>query len=329
MSALGTFLLALQWQVNPQSGVPLPPRWGWYVVLYFFIGGLAAGCYAIASALQVVGDPRDREAVRIGHGLAFPGVLVCAVLLILDLGRPERFWHMVIESHHFPAPILKYWSPISLGSWILSLFGAMAFVSFIGVLLETGKLRWQPLVRLHQRLRPLPGWVRKAWGILGCLAGLALAGYTGVLMVAAVMPVWHNAVPLGGLFLASAVSTSYALLILLLLRRGRRHSDPTVRKLEEADRWAVWIEVALLLLVLAPLGALARPILTGGYGVLFWIGVVVAGLLAPMILDRIKRRGDLERRLRLRAILILVGGLVLRFVLVMAPQWPRVPPWHL
>ncbi|HEX7335806.1 MAG TPA: NrfD/PsrC family molybdoenzyme membrane anchor subunit [Gemmatimonadales bacterium] len=329
MSPLGLGLLALQWQVNPESGVPLAPRWGWYVVLYFFIGGLIAGCYAIASALQVVGDPRDREAVRIGHRLAFPGVLVCAVLLIVDLGRPERFWHMIIKSHHFPEPIFKYWSPISLGSWILSLFGALAFVSFIGVLLETGRLRWKPLVRLHQRVRQLPGWVSKAWGILGCLVGIALAGYTGVLMVSAVTPVWHNAVPLGGLFLASAVSTSYALLILLLLRRGRRHSDPTVRKLEDADRWAVWIEVALLLLVLVPLGALARPILTGAYGALFWVGVVVAGLLAPIILDRIKDRGDLERRLRLRAILILVGGLVLRFVLVMAPQWPQVPPWHL
>lgn len=329
MSALPPFLLALPWQVNPESGVPLPPRWGWYVVLYFFIGGLTAGCYAIASALQAVGDPRDREAARIGHSLAFPGVLVCAVLLIVDLGRPERFWHMIIKSHYFPEPIFKYWSPISLGSWVLSLFGAMAFVSFVGVLLETGRLRWKPLVRLHQRVRQLPRWVGVGWGILGCLVGFALAGYTGVLMLATVTPVWHNAIPLGGLFLASAVSTSYALLILLLLRRGRGHSDPTVRKLEEADRWAIWIEAALLLLVLVPLGALARPILTGGYGVLFWIGVVIAGLLAPMILGRNKRRGDLERRLRLRAILILVGGLVLRFVLVMAPQWPQVHPWHL
>ena len=328
MSSPVSFLLAQQWQINPESGVPLPPRWGWYVVLYFFIGGLTAGCYAIASALQVVGDPRDREAVRVGHGLAFPGVLVCAVLLIVDLGRPERFWHMIIKSHHFPEPIFKYWSPISLGSWLLSLFGAMAFVSFIGVLLETGRLRWTPLVRLHQRVRQLPRWIAVGWGILGCLVGFALAGYTGVLMVATVTPVWHNAIPLGGLFLASAVSTSYALLILLLLRRGRGDAHPTVRKLEDADRWAIWIEAALLLLVLVPLGALARPILTGGYGVLFWIGVVIAGLLAPIVLDWNKRRGNLERR-RLRAILILVGGLVLRFVLVMAPQWPHVRPWHL
>lgn len=321
--------LALQWPINPEAGVPLPPRWGWYVVLYFFTGGLIAGCYAIASALDAMRDPRDHDAVRLGYTIAFPGVLVCAVLLIVDLGRPERFWHMVIKSHYFPEPILKYWSPISIGSWVLSVFGAFAFISFMGVLVQNGRVRWRPVVRLADRLRRLPRAVLVAWSILGAFFGLFLAGYTGVLMVGTVRPVWHNAVPLGGLFLASALSGSYALLILLLARRGRGHTDPTVAKLAGADRWAVAIEVALLLLVLVPLGALARPIVTGGFGVLFWVGAVLAGLITPLVLDLTKRPGKVERQQLLRAALILVGGLVLRFVLVMAPQWPEVKPWHL
>jgi protein NrfD len=319
-------LAVLQWQINPQSGVPLPPRWGWYVVLYFFIGGLTGGCYAIASLLDALGDPRDRGAVRLGYTLAFPGVLLCAVLLILDLGRPERFWHMVIKSHYFPEPLLKYWSPISLGSWILSAFGTFAFISFVGVLLQRGRIRWPPLVRLGERLRRLPRPVHLAWSIVGSLLGFSLAGYTGVLMVGSVSPIWHNAIPLGGLFLASAVSSSYALLILLLARRSRDHSDPTLAKLEEADRWAIGLEVVLLLLVLLPLGALARPIVTGGYGVLFWVGAVLVGLVVPILLDLGGRR---QRRQVVRATLILAGGLVLRFVIVMAPQWPKVKPWHL
>ena len=320
--------LALQWPINPQVGVPHQPRWGWYVVLYFFTGGLIAGCYAIACALDAMGDPRDRDAVRLGYTIAFPGVLLCAVLLMIDLGRPERFWHMVIKSHYIPEPILKDWSPISIGSWVLSVFGAFAFISFVRVLVESGRVRWGPAVRLADRLRRVPRAAFVAWSILGAFFGLFLAGYTGVLMVGTVKPVWHNAVPLGGLFLASGLSTSYALLILLLLRRGRRHRDPTVAKLVGADRWAVAIEVVLLLLVLLPLGALARPIVTGGFGVLFWIGVVLTGLIAPVVLDLIGRRGHVERH-QLRAALILVGGLVLRFVIVMAPQWPQVKPWHL
>ena len=52
---------ALQWPINPDVGVPHQPQWGWYIVLYFFIGGLIAGCYAIACALDAMGDPRDRD----------------------------------------------------------------------------------------------------------------------------------------------------------------------------------------------------------------------------------------------------------------------------
>ena len=321
--------LSLQWPINPGAGVPLPPRWGWYVVLYFFIGGVIAGCYAIACALDVIGDPRDRDAVRLGYTIAFPGVLICAVLLIIDLGRPERFWHMVLKSHYFPEPILKYWSPISVGSWVLSTFGTFAFISFLRVLVESGRLRWRPVVRQAERLRRLPRAVFVTWSILGAVFGLFLGGYTGVLMVGTVRPVWHNAVPLGGLFLASGLSSAYALLILLLARRGRGHSDPTVAKLAGADRWAIIIEMVLLLLVLVPLGALARPIVTGGFGLLFWVGVVLAGLIAPIALDLIRRPGNVQRQQLLRAALILVGGLVLRFVIVMAPQWPQVKPWHL
>ncbi len=321
--------LALQWPVNPQAGVPLPPRWGWYVVLYFFIGGLIAGCYAIACALDAMGDPRDRVAVRLGYAIAFPGLLICAALLVVDLGRPERFWHMVIKSHYFPEPIFKHWSPISIGSWVLSVFGAFAFISFMSVLIESGKFRWKPIVRLADRLRRLPRAGFVAWLISGAFFALFLAGYTGVLMVATVKPVWHNAVPLGGLFLASALSGSYALLILLLARRGRGHTDATVSKLEDADRWALGIEVALLLLVLVPLGALARPMVTGGFGALFWLGVVLVGLIAPVALDLRTRRTPGHQQPALRAAMILVGGLVLRFVMVMAPQWPQVSPWHL
>jgi formate-dependent nitrite reductase membrane component NrfD len=319
--------LLVQWPVNPQSGVPLPPHWGWYVVLYFFIGGLTAGCYAVASALDALGDPRDRPAVRLGYSIAFPGVLICAVLLILDLGRPERFWHMVFKSNYFPELIFKHWSPISIGTWVLSIFGAFAFVSFLGVMLETGRLRWQPLHGVAQRIRSLPRGVMLAWSALGAFFGFFLAGYTGVLMVGTVAPVWHNAVPLGGLFLASALSGSYALLILLLHRRGRGHDDPTVVKLAHADRWALGIEIVLLLLVLVPLGALARPIVTGGFGILFWLGVVLAGLIAPFVLDF--AGANLGRREVLRSALVLFGGLMLRFVIIMAPQWPGVKPWSL
>jgi formate-dependent nitrite reductase membrane component NrfD len=321
--------LALLQLANPESGVPLPPRWGWYVVLYFFVGGLTAGCYAIAAALDLAGDPRDRGTVRLGYALALPGLLICTVLLIIDLGRPERFWHMLVKSKHVPAPIFKYWSPISLGSWILAVFGLFAFVAFLDAMLDSGRLRWQPAIRARDALRRLPHGLRAVWLVLGILFACGLGGYTGVLMVGTTRPVWHGAVPLGGLFLASAASTSYALLLLLLLRAGPATQRSTLAKLADADGWALLVELLLVALTLVTLGAVARPVVSGGYGVLFWIGVVLAGVVVPLVLHL--RHGAPGALLgeRGRAVLVLVGGLILRFVFVMAPQWPRVRPWHL
>jgi formate-dependent nitrite reductase membrane component NrfD len=322
--------LFAQLAVNPQSGVALPPHWGWYVVLYFFLGGLAAGSYFIAMMLDLAGDVRDRDIVRAGYLAAFPLVVICGLLLIIDLGVPLRFWHMLMYSKRPPLPLIKPWSPISVGSWGLTAFGFFSFVSFIGVLIETGRVRQPMLARVDQWARERPRPLAVLWGVVGAFFGFFLAGYTGVLVSGTSVAVWHNARVLGGLFLASAASTSYALLLLIALRRGRAYRDSTVAKLERADRWAIGIEMLLLVTMLVMLGALARPFITGGYGVLFWIGVVVIGLLAPLVLHRYRPRDwDDERRAVVSAACVLVGGLLLRFVIVMAPQWPLVPPWYL
>ena len=226
----------LQVAANPQSGVALSPHWGWWVVLYFFLGGLAAGCYFIATMLEMVGDPRDDDAVQLGYLIAFPLVVLCGLILFVDLGKPLRFWHMLIQSERPPLPLLKPWSPISVGVWVLTVFAFFAFVSFVGVLVQERRLTWSPLVRADAWARSRPRPFALLWGILGAFFGFFLAGYTGVLLTGTSIPFWHNARLMGALFLASAASTSYALLILILMRRGRSHGDSTVEKLARADR---------------------------------------------------------------------------------------------
>lgn len=326
-----TELLVLQLgAVNPQSGYGGAPHWGWYVILYFFLGGLAAGSYFIATLLALVGNPRDRETVRLGYLLAFPLVVACGILLVIDLGVPLRFWHMLLQSERPPMPMFKWWSPMSLGSWGLLLFSVFAFVSFIGVLVESGRVRWSPAMRLDRWARARPRPFAVAWAVIGTCFGFFLAGYTGVLLTGTSIVVWHNARLLGAIFLASAASTSYALLILLLLRRGRSHAEPSVVRLAKADRAMLVLELLLIALMLIVLGSVARPLITGGYGVLFWLGVVVVGLLMPLMLHRAPRlRWDAHQRAVAASLCVLAGGLILRFVVVMAPQWPSVRPWAL
>src|SRR2546426_4557983 len=124
------------------------PHWRWLIVLYFFIGGIAGGSFFLAALLDLFGRPQDRPIVRTGYYVAFLGAVVSGILLTVDLGRPERFWHMLIQSER-GLPMFKYLSPMSVGASGLLLFSGLAFLATLGALHEAGQLRWTLLRRLH------------------------------------------------------------------------------------------------------------------------------------------------------------------------------------
>jgi len=70
------------------------PIWRWEIVWYFFLGGLAGGCYVIASIAALFGSQEDQAVARTGYYLSLLALLPCPPLLIKDLGRPERFLNM-------------------------------------------------------------------------------------------------------------------------------------------------------------------------------------------------------------------------------------------
>jgi polysulfide reductase chain C len=176
--------------------------------------------------------------------------------------------------------------------------------------------------------RARPGPLRLVWTYAGLFFALFFGGYTGVLLVGTNVQLWHRAQFLGAVFLLSAASTAYALLILVLRRRGERQSDSSIRKLEAADRMVIVLELLAIAIMLIMLGGVARPLVTGGFGVLFWLGVIGIGLIVPLVLPY-ARANAAARRPLLGASCVLVGGLLLRFVVIMAPQWPNVALWRL
>ena len=128
-------------EVPSSTFMSAAPDWGWYIALYFFFGGLAGGCYFLAALIDLVGHPEDRPLARLGYYIAFPCVVISALLLTLDLGQPLRFWHMLVESNTY-RPMFKPWSPMSVGSWALLIFGFFSLLSFIGALVEDNRLDW-------------------------------------------------------------------------------------------------------------------------------------------------------------------------------------------
>jgi protein NrfD len=286
-----------------------PPDWGWLVVLYFFVGGLAGGSYFIAVLIDFFGRVADRPLARLGYYISFPCIVLSGILLTVDLKRPERFWHMLIESNTFQ-PMFKYWSPMSIGSWGLTLFGLFSLIGFLSALSEEGRIDWTP-ARLWRPPAPLGA----ALAIIGGLLGFFVAGYTGVLLAVTNRPIWADTPLLGMLFIVSAASIS-ASMILLLAERSR-WTMSGIRALHDMEGWVVLLEVIVLVALMISLGPVFRAWLNA-WGVFLFI-VIVFGMLAPLALFW---RRDLlgERNLVGSAVLVLIGGFLLRLIIVFSAQ---------
>ncbi|MEW2379044.1 NrfD/PsrC family molybdoenzyme membrane anchor subunit [Micromonospora sp. NPDC047812] len=168
------------------------PVWKWDIAAYLFTGGLAAGSSLLAAGGQLTGRPALRRAGRVA---SLAAVTASTVFLIKDLGRPARFHHML--------RVAKPTSPMSVGTWILSVFGPAA-----GIAAVAEGASWLPG-------RGLPGLVRRVLPPVGHAAGLAaaatapaLATYTGVLLADTAVPSWHEAYPqLPTIFAGSALAS--------------------------------------------------------------------------------------------------------------------------
>ena len=291
-----------------------PPNWSWLVILYFFLGGIAGGSYFIAALLDLFGDVGDRPLARLGYYVAFPLVLICAVLLIGDLTRPEAFWHMLLQSQRLPLPIFKYWSPMSIGSWALLIFGAFTFTSFFGSLTEEDRLRWRPAVRLNEIVRR--GRLGGLFALVGSAFGFFLASYTGVLATVTNRPIWADNSVLGLLFLTSAASTAAALLLLLAHRR-RAVLPESLHWLSQLDNWSMILELIALIALVVTLGPVAQSLLNV-WGLLL-LGVALIGIVIPLALHwRPRLVGSVN--VPLATVLVLAGGFLLRTVIVLASE---------
>jgi polysulfide reductase chain C len=244
-----------------------------------------------------------------------PLVAIGCLLLLLDLGRPERFLFAYAQ---------PFSSMIALGTWILSLFLIVGFVQIACLVLP-------PL-----KGKASPGWWKALW-VVGSLAAVGTAAYTGVLLgVIKAIPFWNTPVlPL--LFLVSAMSTGAGVVFLAapLYRAifGGQEADEAVHSVGRLDIGLVVVELVVLffyLLIMAgtgPAAAASVALLTsGGYALAFWLGVVVVGLLLPLVLEAMTMRGGTMSGGKrtsssgavtmLAAACLLVGGVILRYAVL-------------
>ncbi|HEY6838859.1 MAG TPA: NrfD/PsrC family molybdoenzyme membrane anchor subunit [Geobacteraceae bacterium] len=299
--------------MNPET---LAPEWAWYfVAIYFFVGGTAAGAYFIGAMAELFGGAKLHELSRDAFFVALPFLLPTPIFLIADLGRPERFWHLFFSPKE-GIPYINLQSPLSVGSWALLLFGLLCLLSFLDNLVADGRLRFAPFARFYNRIP------RKTYAALGSVTGVFIAGYTGVLLNVTARPLWAATAPLlGPLFVASGASTGAAAIALLMLWR-KRAAGEVFRRLEFFDRLALVTELLLIAAALVLAGRYAVPLVTGFWGFMFWGGTIVAGILVPLGLAWKGRHteGGGMTTIMLPAVLILFGGALLRIALIQAGQ---------
>src|SRR6266516_222413 len=286
------------------------PTWHWEITWYFFFGGLAAGCYVVASIASLFGTREDRAVARAGYYLSVLSLLPCPPLLIKDLGRPERFLHML--------RIFKVKSPMSMGTWGLVSFSFFSGITAVIQAARDGILgRWwgsRLLAALPQRFLALPG----------SALGVFLGGYTGVLLTATSIPLWARSKVLGAIFISSAFSTSSALISLVL--RLTRTPTQALHKLERLEWVALLVEMAGLFAFLCGTGSAARPLVGTGpteHGRTFWSFVAGTGLILPCILQKLSLlvgRAAKSRSGRgiVIYLLVLIGGYFLRRTMIEA-----------
>jgi formate-dependent nitrite reductase membrane component NrfD len=291
------------------------PHWGWEIEWYFFVGGIASGSAILAALSDVLGDPDDVPLVRLGRYAATLGAAISGVLLIKDLGRPERFLNMM--------RIVKLKSPMSVGVYALTAFSTISGLMLARQAKADGLLPFDPAGFIP----PVP--LNVAWAASAALLG----SYTGVLIGATAIPVWFSGsriIP--AIFVSSATSTACAFsLAALTLIPGTKAS--ALRKIERLEIFSAALEFVLLREYRRRSGALGAPLFAGRIGQRLRARTELFGIIAPIVLNL---PGALERgehvslsaraRTLLAAGLTLAGGLVLRQCLLRAGKVSAADP---
>jgi hypothetical protein len=205
-----------------------PPVWTWEIPLYFWLGGIAAGSSFVALACDLAGD---RRSARVARRVAVAALVPCPPLLISDLGRPERFHHML--------RVFKPLSPMNMGAWALTAFGA------IGGAAVAADVAGRPRAA-------------RALGAANAVVGAYVGSYTGVLLSTTAVPLWSRSrLFLGPIFVSTAVATGAAAVRLALPPTADAATHDALARIETG---AIACELALSSVNERRLGELGRPL---------------------------------------------------------------------
>jgi formate-dependent nitrite reductase membrane component NrfD len=289
--------------------------WHWHIPVYLFLGGLAAGILFFAGLFTVMGKEKEMETTVKWATFLVPAALILGlVALFFDLKHQLYFWRLYTT--------IRLESPMSWGAWTLMLVTPLSIV-WVAAYMKDAIPEWKWKLSMLDRAELWVNGNRKALAWMMMVLAVVLGIYTGILLSAFnARPLWNNSI-LGPLFLVSGMSTGIAAIMWM----SKSHHERKV--LSKIDLLLIAIELFLITHMI--MGFLAGPsvqqeaaglFLGGQFTVSFWVFVIILGLVFPALLEVLELVGY-RIPVAVPAFLILLGGLIFRFIMVEAGQITR------
>jgi formate-dependent nitrite reductase membrane component NrfD len=306
--------LIISGRMNPMVD-PTLHIWHWQIPLYLFVGGVAAGILFFASLYYILGREKRYPAAIKYAPLLTPALLIIGLAaLFVDLNHKLWFWQLYMT--------IRIESPMSWGAWALMVITPLSII-WIATWMKEIIPGWswkypflEELEKFFIKYRLVIAWIMLIYAVI-------LGVYTGILLSAFnARPLWNTSI-LGPLFFTSSLSTGAAVIMLM----AKSHLERNI--FSRIDLMLIGIE--LFLIVHMFMGFLAssqvqidaaRMFLGGPYTEVFWIFVVILGLVVPAVLEGMELLGY-KIPVVIVSSLILIGGLFLRFIIVYAGQASR------
>jgi protein NrfD len=289
--------------------------WHWQIPIYLFLGGLAAGILFLAGVYTILGKEKEMQATVKWAPFIVPIALIFGLfMLFLDLKHKLYFWQLYTT--------IRLESPMGWGAWVLMIITPISLLWSATYIKEVfPKWDWK-FKFLNQfevwaiRNRKLIAWPMVIYAVI-------LGIYTGILLSAFnARPLWNTAL-LGPLFLVSGMSTGAATIMLI----SKSHEEKRI--IGRLDLLLIVIELFFITHMI--MGSLAGSqvqidaisiFLGGQFTVSFWVFVILLGLVFPAILETMELLG-FRIPIIIPVVLILLGGLMFRFIMVEAGQITR------
>ncbi|NOU48610.1 MAG: polysulfide reductase NrfD [Bacteroidales bacterium] len=289
--------------------------WHWQIPLYLFLGGLAAGILFFAAIFTIMGKDKEMPTVVKKAPIIAPFALILGLIaLFLDLKHKLFFWQLYTT--------FRITSPMSWGAWVLMAITPLSMIWVASYMKElVPGWRWKMNLLENFESFVIKNRIWLAWIIV--VLSVILGIYTGILLSAFnARPLWNTSI-LGPLFLVSGLSTGAATVLLLSKSATER------RTMSRIDLLLIVIELFFITHMIMGFQAAsqvqidaAQLFLGGQFTVSFWVFVIFLGLVIPAAMEVLELL-DFHIPVAIPVILVLLGGLMFRFIMVEAGQITR------